>query len=196
MNSSGAWLHAPPLRNSATGGSGSSLFPLLFLVSGEGHRHLQQTEKHTAIGFSFLDLFLIFFFCPFRSCSFLFSSPPVLDLAVGGSVAGHGDRRRRELLGGWKELKKTAGPPLRLVEELEKAPKGMTKAAGGSELGLWRREKCWWLEAGGAVGGNRSAVSARRGWRRTVLLLPPLGKRLEEGEAGSWVGCCGEGDGD
>ena len=51
------------------------------------------------------------------------------------------------------------------------------------------------LVAGGAVGGNRSAVSARRGWRRTALLLPPLGKRLEEGEAGSWVGCCGEGDG-
>ena len=60
----------------------------------------------------------------------------MLDLAVGGSVVGHGDQRRRELLGGWKELKKTAGPPLRLVEELEKAPKGMTKTARGSELGL------------------------------------------------------------
>ena len=62
----------------------------------------------------------------------------MLDWAVGGSVAGHGDRRRRELLGGWKEMKKTAGLPLRLVEELETTPKEMTKTDGGSELGLWR----------------------------------------------------------
>ena len=60
----------------------------------------------------------------------------MLDLAVGGSVVGHGDQRRRELLGGWKELKKTAGPPLRLVEDVETAPKEMTKTAGGSELGV------------------------------------------------------------
>ena len=57
-------------------------------------------------------------------------------------------------------------------------------ATGGSDP-VWARWK--WLEmgevlvTGDAVEGKQSAVSARRGRRRTALLLPPLGKRLKEG---------------
>jgi len=41
----GAWVHAPPQEKKATGGSGSTSSPLLFLAGGEDHRHLQNTQK-------------------------------------------------------------------------------------------------------------------------------------------------------
>ena len=60
----GVCIHAPPLRNPATGGSGSSLFPLLFLAGGEDHRYLQLQKTHNTIHF--------ILFSPSPICSFFF----------------------------------------------------------------------------------------------------------------------------
>ena len=166
MNSSGAWIHAPPplaargftrrrkQKNRGQGGSGSASLLLPLLTGGEDRRYLQSQANTTTQSVLFCFFFFSFQICFsvdqfFSSDRLCLGSDSTSGGAVGVAVGRCGSLLAVEMVfnpvgGGWVS---SSSPPLRMPDRATLLEVGLwaSYVSASSLLVTERRRCCPWL---------------------------------------------------